>query len=97
MTTTQQGNCWHCGQALSGTDYLREARCPKCAKATHACRNCRFFAPHKSNQCAEPVAETVADRERSNFCDYFSPSQKSGENEVDAEKLRQAAEDLFDF
>ncbi len=39
----------------------------------HSCRHCRFFAPGRSNQCSEPQAEWVRDKERANFCGYFAP------------------------
>jgi hypothetical protein len=35
---------------------------------------CRFFDPRKANQCAEPVADPVQNKERANFCGYFEPA-----------------------
>lgn len=94
--TTQEGNCWHCGQRLSGADYARENRCPSCARATHSCRNCRFYAPGKPNECFEPLVERVVDKEGANFCDYFKAAKRDDTNAApSAEALRQAAEDLF--
>ena len=91
-----QGNCWHCGQQLKGNDYARENRCPACGRATHACRNCRFYAPGRANECLEPLVERVVDKERPNFCDYFEPAAGSGgQSTQSAEDLRKAAEDLF--
>lgn len=51
----------------------REA-CPRCDADLHACRNCRFYDPSKNNQCAEPQAEWVRDKEAANYCDYFQPN-----------------------
>lgn len=48
--------------------------CPQCETDLHCCRNCRFYDPGKHNQCAEPQAEWVGDKEGSNYCDYFSPN-----------------------
>ncbi len=94
--TTQEGECWHCGYSLSGADYAREGRCPNCSRATHSCRNCRFFSPGKPNECQEPLVERVVDKERPNFCDYFEATAQAGGNSAaPAEDLRQAAEDLF--
>ena len=97
MTTTFHGHCWHCGQELHGPDYDRENHCPRCGKAAHACRNCRFFAPGKANQCEEPMADRVMDKTHANFCGYFEPTTSPrGDGEKSAEDaLRQAAEDLF--
>lgn len=93
---TWEGSCWHCGQALRGGDYQRENRCPACGRATRSCRNCRFFAPGRPNECVEPLVERVVEKERTNFCDFFEPATRSqGESPAAAEDLLKAAEDLF--
>jgi len=96
MTTTFHGHCWHCGQELHGPDYDRENHCPRCGKAAHACRNCRFFAPGKANQCEEPIAEHVVEKDRANFCDLFEPAEHPDEAAAPStQELVKAAEDLF--
>ena len=91
------GHCWHCGEKLTSHDYSREARCPACSKATHSCRNCSFYDPGRSNECSEPIADFVSDKERANFCDYFQPgnSFSADNDQTSAENLLSAAEDLF--
>jgi hypothetical protein len=42
----------------------------------HCCRMCRFFDPAVTKKCTEDDAEEVKEKARSNFCDYFSPSDK---------------------
>jgi len=93
----KNGNCWSCGQLLEATDYQREARCPACQKATHVCRNCRFYRPGVNNDCAEPIAEYVTDKTRANFCDYFEPVTQAADSnqEPSSENLLAAAEHLF--
>ncbi|MGH9452486.1 MAG: hypothetical protein ACRD2O_00775 [Terriglobia bacterium] len=54
----------------------REA-CPRCGSDLHCCRNCRFFDPGKNNQCSEPQAEWVRDKEAANYCDYFEAASQS--------------------
>ncbi len=69
-------SCQHCGHQLklaAGMKIHRRDACDSCGADLHCCRNCRFFDPDKSNQCAEPQAELVQDKEQSNFCDYFEP------------------------
>jgi hypothetical protein len=98
MYPDAQGNCWHCGRTLSGADYAREKRCPGCAKATHVCRNCQFYRPGRPNDCAEPIAERVVDKDRANFCDYFVPRAHAPRQALDVastDELRRAAEALF--
>ncbi len=48
--------------------------CPRCDADLHSCRNCRLYDPTKNNQCAEPQAEWVREKEAANYCDYFSPN-----------------------
>ena len=35
---------------------------------------CEFFDPGVRRGCKEPVADEVSDRERANFCGYFTPT-----------------------
>jgi ribosomal protein L34E len=93
------GKCWHCGTDLQSIDYGRESDCRGCGKPTRTCRNCRWYAPDRTNQCLEPMAERVMEKTKANFCDYFEPTiTPSGDTERSSEEdLRQAAEDLFKF
>jgi predicted RNA-binding Zn-ribbon protein involved in translation (DUF1610 family) len=96
MNPNAEGTCWSCGHVLTVADFGREAHCPACGKATHACRNCRFFAPGRANDCLEPIAERVVDKERPNFCDLFEPVQRNGAAaKPSADDLKAAAEALF--
>ena len=51
----------------------RRAECELCGVALHACRNCTFFERSAYNECREPNAERVVDKDVSNFCDFFAP------------------------
>jgi hypothetical protein len=51
--------------------------CEACGADLHVCRNCRHHDPAAYNECREPNAERVGDRERGNRCDYFSPGERS--------------------
>lgn len=65
--------CWKCGKPLA--DLLaplpRLAECPHCRAELHVCRMCVWFDPTVANQCREPVADPVTDKQRANFCGYF--------------------------
>ena len=52
----------------------RAARCDDCGADLRCCLACRFHDVSSYNECAEPSAERVVDKERANFCDYFSPA-----------------------
>lgn len=65
-------HCFRCGAEVAAERrVLREDECGRCSQDLHCCRNCRFYDPGVSNQCSEPQAEWVADKERGNFCEFF--------------------------
>ena len=97
MSEPIQGSCWHCGRGLTAAEYGRETHCPGCTKPTRVCRNCRHFAPGRPNDCVEPMAEAILEKERANFCEFFEPTDRPAGSGMapNAEDLIKAAEDLF--
>jgi len=90
--------CHFCGKTLdSKMRVVREAECPGCGRDLHACVQCRHYDRHAHNQCREPQAEWVTDRERRNFCDYFSlhPSGQPGARADRAPSARSKLDALF--
>jgi hypothetical protein len=68
-------HCWTCGSRIEyppGSRVGRRDTCPKCDSDLHSCRNCQFYDPIKNNQCAEPQARLVRDKESANRCEFFS-------------------------
>ncbi len=49
----------------------RGAECPKCKTGLKCCKMCVFFDLTSYNECKEPVAERIVEKEKANFCDYF--------------------------
>jgi hypothetical protein len=37
------------------------------------CKLCEFYNTSVAKHCRETIAEEVKDKERANFCDYFTP------------------------
>ncbi|MEO8606051.1 MAG: hypothetical protein ABI629_26005 [bacterium] len=67
--------CWRCGAALATGERIgRRYACLSCGTDLRCCRNCAFHEPTANNQCREPQAERQVDKERGNFCDWFSPA-----------------------
>ena len=65
--------CWRCGAAIETRERVgRRDACLGCGGDLRCCRNCRFYDPPSHNQCREPQAERQVDKERGNFCDWFS-------------------------
>ena len=68
-------DCWKCGkQAIDPMTRVGfRAACPHCEMDLHVCKNCRYYAPGKPNDCAVPGTEYIRDREAANFCEEFRP------------------------
>ena len=92
----QQITCHSCGKAFELEDKVgRQQTCPDCNAYLHCCLNCRFYDPSVYNECREPQAERVVDKEQANFCDYFEPGQKRTASDNKAEAAKQQLENLF--
>jgi len=71
--------CHFCGAPLDQTvKVYRASTCPSCSKELKICLNCRFYSPGAHWECLESIPEPVADKERSNFCDYFQFRDAAG-------------------
>jgi len=73
----------------------RKDVCPSCGSDLRCCLNCAFHAPGAYNECKEPQAERVVEKERSNLCDYFvfRDAASGNQNIGDSEKAK--LESLF--
>jgi len=76
-------------------------RC-SCGRDLRSCRHCRFFLPGSRGDCSEPNAEKPADKERGNFCEWFSLDPKFRKQSAGQTKdlnnavlARSAFDDLF--
>ena len=69
--------CANCGASYEAPIY-RNTVCDACGKELKTCRNCRHFAPGAPSDCREPVSDPVSDKDRANFCDWFSPAPDAG-------------------
>jgi len=69
--------CWYCGSPVTDKEPIgRSLRCQSCGKDLRSCKNCRFFLPGARGDCRETSAEGQPDKERANFCDWFSLDEK---------------------
>ena len=68
----------------------RETLCPKCDAYLHACIQCRFYEPTLHNQCLEPEADYVGDRQKANFCDFFALAGTRDSGKAEAKRSRPA-------
>lgn len=88
--------CFHCKKTneLSDGPVGRREECQFCRSDIHVCKNCQMYNSKSYNECNEPSADVVKEKERANFCDYFSP-QAEGSAINQKDKLLSAAEALF--
>ncbi|MCL2094239.1 MAG: hypothetical protein FWH12_08640 [Treponema sp.] len=62
--------CWYCGSSIKDPEPIgRQLRCPDCGKDLRSCMHCRH---NLKDGCKEAQAEKIQDKERANFCDWFS-------------------------
>jgi hypothetical protein len=91
--------CWKCGTSLDGLPVPlgRREECPQCRADLHVCRLCAFYDPSVSRSCREPIADEVGDKERANFCGYFTalPGAHKPADSAAADAARAKLSDLF--
>lgn len=69
--------CYRCGASLErlSLPLSRRDECPECSAPLHVCLLCRYFDRTVPKQCLEDDAEEVVNKEKSNFCEWFVPSE----------------------
>jgi hypothetical protein len=90
-------NCFHCRRQIELTERIGfRALCAQCDRPLHVCLNCDLYDSTFNNQCRETQAERVVDKDRANFCEYFSPRKSSGATGLSPQKdVRAKLDDLF--
>lgn len=85
--------CWKCGGPLQDLllPLARHEECPHCRAQLHVCRMCVYFDTAAPQQCREPVADNVTEKQRANFCGYFriNPHARAGKSDQGADSHRQ--------
>lgn len=90
--------CFSCHKEIVLLDNKASFReeCPHCRADVHVCKNCEFYDAKAYNECREPSAERVREKDRANLCDFFAPRKGGSESaQSKADQLRAAAEALF--
>ncbi len=65
-------------------------------KEKHMCINCRFFCKGAHYDCRENIDELVKDKDRPNFCEFFSLDDNAMKrNEAKLKEKASSAEDAF--
>lgn len=93
-------HCYRCNTRLdlpSGT-VSRGATCDRCGADVHSCMACIHYDRSAYNECREPSADRVVDKEKRNFCDYFalrSGQHAGASTQPSKDDLRKKLDDLF--
>jgi len=94
--------CHFCGARVDNPrEVYRSSTCSSCKKDLKICLNCRFYSPGAHWDCNESIDEPVREKDRANFCSYFSfrdsPFKSpGGAQSSDAkEKARRKLDQLF--
>lgn len=71
--------CFHCKRELDSSSRPgRGDACPGCGSDVKVCLNCRFYERGAYNDCREPSAERVVNKDRANFCEFFEFGSGTG-------------------
>ncbi len=86
--------CAFCGHVLDDSmEIFRSSTCPGCGRDLKVCLNCRFYRPGSHWDCLETIQEPVAEKDRSNYCEFFR-FKSSAPAEVES-RARDTAKDAF--
>ncbi len=65
--------CHFCAtQIASPREVYRSTTCTSCGRDLKICLNCKFYSPGAHWDCAESVDEPVNEKDRANFCTFFT-------------------------
>ena len=90
--------CYKCNQKLDyekNVKILRHEECEHCSCQLHCCCMCTFYDKNSYNDCREPNAERIVDKEKANFCSYFTLEGRSNDYEDLKKTQLEAAMNLF--
>lgn len=92
--------CYRCGASLVSLSMplSRYDECPSCAVHLRVCRMCDNYAADVPRKCREDDAEEVTEKERLNFCEWFTPGHDvfSGKEAKEETIARNSLAELFD-
>ncbi len=96
MIEAKPTTCHHCkNELVFEVKMQRTDSCVHCGWDLHCCKNCRQYDPGAHNQCREPIAEYVYDRERANHCTFFEFLAGDRPHDDSADKSRAKLAALF--
>jgi hypothetical protein len=90
--------CFNCKKDLNNLAYFKITRretCYSCEADLHSCKMCEFYDTTSYNDCRESNADRIVEKEKANFCDYFSLNKNCEEQGNAKEELMNKANSIF--
>ncbi len=93
--------CFSCQSKIKVTDRVSfRDSCFQCQADVRVCKNCTHYDEKAYNECKEPIADRVKEKDRSTHCEYFvsyfgENRQNLGSSYKSKHDLRAQAEALF--
>jgi hypothetical protein len=90
--------CYNCKTELDyivGKDLGRGENCISCFASLRCCKMCRFYDTSAYNDCREPTADRIVEKEKANFCDHFKLSGPKINNNSEVDSALDLANSLF--
>ena len=89
--------CYNCSAEIliENIDKItRSEECPKCYVNLRSCRMCDFYDRNSYNECREPMADRIVEKEKPNFCDFYKITTGMKKEEI-TDNAMAAANALF--
>ncbi len=92
--------CYKCQAIIDKEDIellSRNDSCQICGFDLHCCLNCQLYDIFSYNDCKEIQAETLTDKEKANFCDFFKFKETGNAISSDKNKFQNKENPLDDL
>ncbi len=92
------GTCPHCGKTVPYLEAMppgRSDHCSHCGGALRSCVACKHYDKAAYNECHEPSAERVVEKDKANFCEWYKFGPRSAGSGSTREDMLEKARALF--
>ena len=73
----------------------KSEECYHCYASLRCCKMCSFYDQSSYNECKEPMADRIVDKDKANFCDFFKLKSDCKTKNNEKEDLLEKANSLF--
>ncbi len=90
--------CYKCAVTLPFKRFDKPGRretCQSCGSDIRVCLNCAHYDLKAYNQCHENQAERVLDKDKGNYCDFFTFSTSGTKSSSSKQDVKSKLDSLF--